>query len=79
MREKNLPSIQFVITDRMSLLSPLSSNGRSIPLIKIFPLSASSALFKKISERSAYVPDPGQERGRGVSTGHLFLHCPGRG
>ncbi len=27
-----MPSIQFVITDRMSLLSPLSSNGRSIPL-----------------------------------------------
>jgi hypothetical protein len=27
-----LPSIQLVITDRMSLLSPLSSNGRSIPL-----------------------------------------------
>ncbi len=30
--KKNLPSIQFVVTDRMSLLSPLSSNGRSIPL-----------------------------------------------
>ncbi len=27
-----MPSIQFVMTDRMSLLSPLSSNGRSIPL-----------------------------------------------
>ncbi len=32
-RQKNLPSTQFVITDRMSLLSPLSLNGRSIPLI----------------------------------------------
>ncbi len=30
--EKKLRSFQFVITDRMSLLSPLSSNGRSIPL-----------------------------------------------
>jgi hypothetical protein len=34
--KKNLPSIQFVITDRMSLLSPLSSNGRSIPLNTFF-------------------------------------------
>jgi hypothetical protein len=30
--KKKLRSFQFVITDRMSLLSPLSSNGRSIPL-----------------------------------------------
>ncbi len=27
-----MPSLQFVITDRMSLLSPLNANGRSIPL-----------------------------------------------
>jgi hypothetical protein len=27
-----LPSLQFVITDQMSLLSPLNSNDRSIPL-----------------------------------------------
>ncbi len=26
-----MPSLQFVITDRMSLLSPLNSNGRSMP------------------------------------------------
>jgi hypothetical protein len=29
-----LPSLQFVITDQMSLISPLSSNDRSIPLSK---------------------------------------------
>ncbi len=51
----------------------------SLSLINIVSLSASSALFKKIPERTAYVPDPGQEGGEGVSTGHLFLHCPGRG
>ncbi len=28
---KKLPSLQFVITDQMSLLSPLNSNDRSIP------------------------------------------------
>ncbi len=28
-----MPSLQFVITDRMSLISPLNSNGRSIPLM----------------------------------------------
>ena len=28
-----MPSLQFVITDRMSLISPLNSNDRSIPLI----------------------------------------------
>jgi hypothetical protein len=28
-----LPSLQFVITDQMSLISPLNSNDRSIPLI----------------------------------------------
>ncbi len=27
-----MPSLQFVITDRMSLISPLNSNDRSIPL-----------------------------------------------
>ncbi len=32
--KKNLRSIQFVITERMNLYSPLSSNGRSIPLIR---------------------------------------------
>jgi hypothetical protein len=30
--KKKLPSLQFAITDRMSLLSPLNLNGRSIPL-----------------------------------------------
>ncbi len=33
MTYKKLPSLQFVITDRMSLISPLNSNDRSIPLI----------------------------------------------
>jgi hypothetical protein len=32
MKKKKLPSLQFVITDRMSLISPLNSNDRSIPL-----------------------------------------------
>jgi hypothetical protein len=32
MRQKKLPSLQFVITDRMSLLLLPSLNGRSIPL-----------------------------------------------
>ncbi len=30
--KKKLPSLQFAITDRMSLISPLNSNDRSIPL-----------------------------------------------
>jgi hypothetical protein len=33
---KKLPSLQFVITDQMSLLSPLDSNDRSIPLMRQF-------------------------------------------
>ncbi len=33
---KNLPNLQFVITDRMSLLSTPSSNVRSIPLTRGF-------------------------------------------
>ena len=32
MKYKKLPSLQFVITDQMSLISPLNSNDRSIPL-----------------------------------------------
>ncbi len=32
MKLKKLPNLQFVITDQMSLLSPLNSNDRSIPL-----------------------------------------------
>ncbi len=32
MNKKKLPSLQFVITDQMSLLSPLNLNDRSIPL-----------------------------------------------
>jgi hypothetical protein len=32
MKFKKLPSLQFVITDQMSLISPLNSNDRSIPL-----------------------------------------------
>ncbi len=33
MRKKKLPSLQFVNADRMSLISPLNSNDRSIPLM----------------------------------------------
>ncbi len=36
MRLKKLPSLQFVITDRMSLISPLNSNDRSIPLSTVY-------------------------------------------
>jgi hypothetical protein len=32
MKFKKLPSLQFVITEQISLLSPLNSNDRSIPL-----------------------------------------------
>jgi hypothetical protein len=32
MKEKKLPSLQFASTDQISLLSPLNSNDRSIPL-----------------------------------------------
>ncbi len=32
LNKKKLPSLQFVITDQMSPLSPLNSNDRSIPL-----------------------------------------------
>ena len=32
--KKKIPSLQFVIMDQISLLSPLSSNDRSIPLSK---------------------------------------------
>ncbi len=28
---------------------------------------------------AGYAPEPGQGAGGGVSTGYLFLHCPGRG
>ncbi len=31
LNNKKIPSLQFVITDQMSPLSPLNSNGRSIP------------------------------------------------
>jgi hypothetical protein len=34
MKLKKLPSLQFVITDQIRLLSPLNSNDRLIPLIK---------------------------------------------
>jgi hypothetical protein len=34
MNLKKFPSLQFVIMDQISLLSPLSSNDRSIPLKK---------------------------------------------
>ena len=36
MNLKKLPSLQFVITDQMSLISPLNSNDRSIPLIRVY-------------------------------------------
>ncbi len=39
-RNKKLQSLQFVITDQMSLISPLNLNDRSIPL-RCFPVSMS--------------------------------------
>ncbi len=52
--KKNLPSLQFVLSERMSLLSPLSSNGRSIPLMYEFADSESAKLVvQKIREISS--------------------------
>jgi hypothetical protein len=50
----------------------------SLSLKKIIPFLASSALFKKYRKEllTSLIPD---RKGGGVSTGHLFLHCPGRG
>ncbi len=44
--QKKLRSFQFVITDRMSLLSPLSSNGRSIPLTVFLSILFKFVFFK---------------------------------
>jgi hypothetical protein len=40
MNLKKFPSLQFVIMDQISLLSPLSSNDRSIPLRDQVPENA---------------------------------------
>ncbi len=39
-REKKLPSLQFVITDRMSLISPFISNDQWIPLSTLFNIAS---------------------------------------
>ncbi len=45
MREKKLPSFQFAITDRMSLLLLLSFNDQSIPLRHPLPEVANTVVF----------------------------------
>ncbi len=48
-----MPSLQFVITDRMSLISPLNSNDRSIPLMMMMMMAIwAMALTKEIEDES---------------------------
>ncbi len=39
--------LQFIMTDRMSLLSPFSSNGRSIPQMSLLVTVQCPAMFRE--------------------------------
>ena len=63
MKYKKLPSLQFVITDQIRLLSPLNSNDRSIPLcwlnnvVGVYLVKVSLLLISRVWDISSCI-DP---------------------
>ncbi len=66
-----MPSLQFVITNRLSLISHLSSNDRSIPLRIIKELAENPPGCPKNRDPQVYLKSGGAFENFGNSAGHF--------